>query len=1105
MVNVAAEYDAAGNQIAAYTYGLGLERQSSAANGSSYYDFDAIGSTAGLTNGNGAYVDQYRYLPFGENLTTTETVANPFEYVGQWGVMGEGNGLNFMRARFYNALDGRFTQIDPLGLNGGDTNLYRYVNNEPANIIDPSGQLFFIPFAAAVVVTGVGVALNFLTAAPMYVALRAQTEGRDKILLGNLEDANSNKLHLLPQLNQNLNTAAQFTVLGEQITSGYKTVKSTPKDIGHVLSGSYNSTNLGDFGNNLRSFFKKAFDPSLSDYLADRADRFWNFVNKTMRVIGAIDPNDILGPDGYGNQHWVTAKEALPYTVRFENLATATAPAQQVTVTLPLDSDVDVNSFRLGDFGWGELDIHVPDGVAFYMNRIDLTASKGYLVDVVAGIDVQSHEVFWTLTAIDPNTGEIPDNPTVGFLPPNDADGAGEGYVNFTVKPGKSAGTGAVIDAKATIVFDINEPIDTPAIFNTVDSRLPSSQMDAAGASGTPATRTVNTTQFEVHWSGNDTGSGLAGYTVYVSDNGGAYAPWLENTTRTHAAYLGQPGHTYAFYTLSRDNAGNVEAAPGEADLVVRVAALTGNNAPVVANRIADQAANASSVFRFALAPDTFTDMDAGDRLSYAAALTDDSALPTWLHFDAATATFSGTPVSGDVGSLDVRVTATDMSGAAVSDTFVVTVSKAAPTLALSGVAATNEGAAYTLHIVGNVGGGAADRLSCDIDWGDGSTQNLTAAQLATLLDNVTHTYTDDEDGPVNATHRTIRVTVSDEDGGSSLQNKVVTVNNVAPTASISGADSVNEAATYTLNVGAINDPGTDTRSSYAIHWGDGSTDNFTPAQWAAAGGSFTHIYGDGVGDVSRTISLDLVDEDGSYLSVATQNITVKNVATPPAIIHLGNATGIVNGADPNGWATSWTDPDVAISHKADYVSNLELWSPVTLNALRAGALSGGDLYGGNLGVSGRNLATSGNRQEIQGAEALRFDLADPANKVTLNLSRFFQDDDRNLLNQNEAGRLQALDDAGNVVKELTFTAISHGRQNMTLTLTLDGDAVFSSLVLSAGAYDDQHQFVFGAYVNDGGATVDPYRDFAGRLHGSDFLVHDIEFEVPVLGGPVVP
>ena len=137
--DVVGEYDNNGNLVAHYNQGIGLV---SRVDGSSvdYYDADAIGSTVGLTGADGSYVNSYSYLPFGEDLTKVEGVANPFEYVGQWGVMDEGNGLDFMRARFYDSSLGRFTAADPIGLNGGDTNFYRYVNDNPLVYVDPTGK-----------------------------------------------------------------------------------------------------------------------------------------------------------------------------------------------------------------------------------------------------------------------------------------------------------------------------------------------------------------------------------------------------------------------------------------------------------------------------------------------------------------------------------------------------------------------------------------------------------------------------------------------------------------------------------------------------------------------------------------------------------------------------------------------------------------------------------------------------------------------------------------------------------------------------------------------------------------------------------------------------
>jgi hypothetical protein len=155
------------------------------------------------------------------------------------------------------------------------------------------------------------------------------------------------------------------------------------------------------------------------------------------------------------------------------------------------------------------------------------------------------------------------------------------------------------------------------------------------------------------------------------------------------------------------------------------------------------------------------------------------------------------------------------------------------------------------------------------------------------------------------------------------------------------------------------------------------------------------------------------------------------------------------------------------------------------------------------MGVSGRNAATSSIQQEIQGHEALRFDLTDStrtATKVEINLTKFFSDDDGNSLNYNEAGRLQALDTDGNVVKETVFTADS---PDGTKLVSLDSTIGFSALVLTVGSYDENNNFVFGAYDNDAGESIVPYIQ-DNQLHGSDFLVDNIELTLIGIN-PVTP
>jgi Ca2+-binding RTX toxin-like protein len=208
----------------------------------------------------------------------------------------------------------------------------------------------------------------------------------------------------------------------------------------------------------------------------------------------------------------------------------------------------------VGDFGFGDVNIDVPENRAFYQTRLDLRSTKGIYLDVVAGVDIATREAYWEFTSIDPNTGIEPLNPTLGFLPPNLKDGEGQAFVTYSVKPKADITNNAVIDAQARIIFDTNEPIDTPAIFNTIDLVKPTSSINALPTN-------IDTPTFNVSWAGSDNtnGSALASYTILVAKDGGTATPWLTDTTLTEATYSGESGHIYAFSSVAKDNAGNVQ------------------------------------------------------------------------------------------------------------------------------------------------------------------------------------------------------------------------------------------------------------------------------------------------------------------------------------------------------------------------------------------------------------------------------------------------------------------------------------------------------------------------------------------------------------------
>jgi hypothetical protein len=122
---------------------------------------------------------------------------------------------------------------------------------------------------------------------------------------------------------------------------------------------------------------------------------------------------------------------------------------------------------------------------------------------------------------------------------------------------------------------------------------------------------------------------------------------------------------------------------PGSA--VISTVSITAvNEAPVVANAIPDQGVAEDTAWSFQFAANAFTDVDSS--LGYTATLGDGSALPSWLSFNAATRTFSGTPPLNFNGPIDLKVTASDGT-AAVSDTFTLAVTPVndAPVVSIQG------------------------------------------------------------------------------------------------------------------------------------------------------------------------------------------------------------------------------------------------------------------------------------------------------------------------------------------------------------------------------------------------------------------------------------
>jgi fibronectin-binding autotransporter adhesin len=220
-----------------------------------------------------------------------------------------------------------------------------------------------------------------------------------------------------------------------------------------------------------------------------------------------------------------------------------------------------------------------------------------------------------------------------------------------------------------------------------------------------------------------------------------------------------------------------------------------------------------------------------------------------------------------------------------VSITRAVTVANVAPTLIISGASAINEGAPYLLGLA-STDPGPDTITSWTIDWNDDTAVQTVSGNPSSVM----HTFAD------GLATRTITAKATDEDGTYNAGNSVtVTVNNVAPTLTITGASTVNEGTPYVLSL-ASSDLGADTIASWTIDWNDGSAVQIV----SGSPSSVAHTYGDG--PAMRIITAKATDEDGTFnansLTVNLQNVTP--VPHERAVLVAGTSVAISTATSVN-------------------------------------------------------------------------------------------------------------------------------------------------------------------------------------------------------------
>lgn len=145
-----------------------------------YEHSDHLGSPVATTSQTGAIISRERYTPFGETLDNPEILDNQGGFTGH--IKDKATGLNYMQARYYDPVIGRFLSIDPVTFMDQpypqQFNRYAYTWNDPINANDPDGE--FVNFVAKFVVdVGLEVAIQAASGQKINVgsALKSSAKG----------------------------------------------------------------------------------------------------------------------------------------------------------------------------------------------------------------------------------------------------------------------------------------------------------------------------------------------------------------------------------------------------------------------------------------------------------------------------------------------------------------------------------------------------------------------------------------------------------------------------------------------------------------------------------------------------------------------------------------------------------------------------------------------------------------------------------------------------------------------------------------------------------------------------------------------------------------
>ncbi|UKJ77297.1 Ig-like domain-containing protein [Azospirillum brasilense] len=432
---------------------------------------------------------------------------------------------------------------------------------------------------------------------------------------------------------------------------------------------------------------------------------------------------------------------------------------------------------------------------------------------------------------------------------------------------------------------------------------------------------------------------------------------------------------------------------------------LSINDAPVLGQALGTSNVDQGQAFSYTIPAEAFTDTDTGDSLTFSATSGDGSALPAWLSFDAATGRLSGTPGNADVGTRTVRVTATDSSGATVSDLLTIEVANVND----GPVAANDAGDTDRLTPVTVVAASGVLANDTDPDVGDrlavsavnGDATNvgraITLAGGGRLTLNADGGYSFDPAGGYGTLlfgqtrQETVSYTVTDRAGATSTATLTITVRgvNTAPAVQVAKHVAIDQNSSRVgLSIDKPVDPEGDPLTITVtglptvgtLQRYDGTAlavgDTLTPDQLAAviytppfgatgAAGSFSYAVSDGTHLVGRAVTISLTPVQWlsltpSSLSIAEGNSGFANLT------YTITRRGDTSGATTVKWQVDTNGLSGSIADAADF---------------------GGTLPSGNVtfaaGETSKTITVpiSGDRQ-VEGNEQFRVLLFSPSTTV---------------------------------------------------------------------------------------------------------------------------